>query len=133
MNRYVISIGSNSADRDIQLAKAINWLSSIAKSIKASSVYCTESINHVDNEYMNAVAVCESEHSHNDLNDMLKQYEINCGRSKESKLNGVIPIDLDIVIALGNVVRPGDFDRQYFQIGWNQIKKRWQNINDSDR
>ena len=48
---------------------------------------------------MNAVAVCESEHSHNDLNDMLKQYEINCGRSKESKLNGVIPIDLDIVIA----------------------------------
>ena len=59
MNRYVISIGSNSADRDIQLAKAIDWLSSIAKSIKASSVYCTESINHVDNEYMNAVAVCE--------------------------------------------------------------------------
>ena len=117
MNRYVISIGSNSADRDIQLAKAIDWLSSIAKSIKASSVYCTESINHVDNEYMNAVAVCESEHSHNDLNDMLKQYEINCGRCKESKLNGVIPIDLDIVIANDIILRPVDYNREYFKIG----------------
>ena len=121
MNRYVISIGSNSADRDIQLAKAIDWLSSIAKSIKASSVYCTESINHVDNEYMNAVAVCESEHSHNDLNDMLKQYEINCGRSKESKLNGVIPIDLDIVIANDIILRPVDYNREYFKIGWNEL------------
>lgn len=121
MNRYVISIGSNSADRDIQLAKAIDWLSSIAKSIKASSVYCTESINHVDNEYMNAVAVCESEHSHNDLNDMLKQYEINCGRSKESKLNGVIPIDLDIVIANDIILRPVDYNREYFKIGWNKL------------
>lgn len=121
MNRYVISIGSNSADRDIQLAKAIDWLSSIAKSIKASSVYCTESINHVDNEYMNAVAVCESEHSHNDLNDMLKQYEINCGRSKESKLNGVIPIDLDIVIANDIIQRPVDYNREYFKIGWSEL------------
>ena len=121
MNRYVISIGSNSADRDIQLAKAIDWLSSIAKSIKASSVYCTESINHVDNEYMNAVAVCESEHSHNDLNDMLKQYEINCGRSKESKLNGVIPIDLDIVIANDIILRPVDYKREYVKIGWNEL------------
>lgn len=121
MNRYVISIGSNSADRDIQLAKAIDWLSSIAKSIKASSVYCTEAINHVDNEYMNAVAVCESEHSHNDLNDMLKQYEINCGRSKESKLNGVIPIDLDIVIANDIILRLVDYNREYFKIGWNEL------------
>ena len=121
MNRYVISIGSNSADRDIQLAKAIDWLSSIAKSIKASSVYCTEAINQVDNEYMNAVAICESEHSHNDLNDMLKQYEINCGRSKESKLNGVIPIDLDIVIANDIILRPVDYNREYFKIGWNKL------------
>ena len=39
----------------------------------------------------------------------------------ELRANGIEPIDLDIVVWNGEVVRPADYAQQYFQKGWHQI------------
>ena len=133
MNTYVLSIGSNAVDKAERLAFGLDELRSRLVVVARSEAYVTPALNGRDADYLNAVAVVQADIDFDSLNVLLKQIETLCGRMPQSKMSGVIPLDLDIVIALGNVVRPGDFDRQYFQIGWNQIKRIWQNINDSDR
>lgn len=133
MNTYVLSIGSNAVDKAERLAFGFDELRSRLVVVARSEAYVTPALNGRDADYLNAVAVVQADIDFDSLNVLLKQIETLCGRMPQSKMSGVIPLDLDIVIALGNVVRPGDFDRQYFQIGWNQIKRIWQNINDSDR
>lgn len=133
MNTYVLSIGSNAVDKEERLAFGFDELRSRLVVVARSEAYVTPALNGRDADYLNAVAVVQADIDFDSLNVLLKQIETLCGRTPQSKMSGVIPLDLDIVIALGNVVRPGDFDRQYFQIGWNQIKRIWQNINDSDR
>ncbi len=133
MNTYVLSIGSNAVDKAERLAFGFDELCSRLVVVARSEAYVTPALNSRDADYLNAVAVVQADIDFDSLNVLLKQIETLGGRTPQSKMSGVIPLDLDIVIALGNVVRPGDFDRQYFQIGWNQIKRIWQNINDSDR
>ena len=133
MNTYVLSIGSNAVDKAERLAFGFDELCSRLVVVARSEAYVTPALNGRDADYLNAVAVVQADIDFDSLNVLLKQIETLGGRMPQSKMSGVIPLDLDIVIALGNVVRPGDFDRQYFQIGWNQIKRIWQNINDSDR
>ena len=133
MNTYVLSIGSNAVDKAERLAFGFDELCSRLVVVARSEAYVTPALNSRDADYLNAVAVVQADIDFDSLNVLLKQIETLSGRTPQSKMSGVIPLDLDIVIALGNVVRPGDFDRQYFQIGWNQIKRIWQNINDSDR
>ena len=43
--------------------------------------------------------------------------------STACKLAGLVPIDLDIVMWNGEVVRQRDFNQDYFQIGWKQLHK----------
>ena len=133
MNTYVLSIGSNAVDKAERLAFGFDELRSRLVVVARSEAYVTPALNGRDADYLNAVAVVQADIDFDSLNVLLKQIEALGGRTPQSKMSGVIPLALDIVIALGNVVRPGDFDRQYFQIGWNQIKRIWQNINDSDR
>lgn len=133
MNTYVLSIGSNAVDKAERLAFGFDELRSRLVVVARSEAYVTPALNGRDADYLNAVAVVQADIDFDSLNVLLKQIETLGGRTPQSKMSGVIPLDLDIVIAHGNVVRPGDFDRQYFQIGWNQIKRIWQNINDSDR
>lgn len=133
INTYVLSIGSNAVDKEERLAFGFDELRSQLVVVASSEAYVTPALNGRDADYLNAVAVVQADIDFDSLNVLLKQIETLGGRTPQSKMSGVIPLDLDIVIALGNVVRPGDFDRQYFQIGWNQIKRIWQNINDSDR
>ena len=54
---------------------------------------------------------------------LLKLYETTHGRTPACKLAGLVPIDLDIVMWNGEVVRQRDFNQDYFQIGWKQLHK----------
>ena len=111
-NAVVLSIGSNSADREAQMTNCIAWLRGIATPTKLSSVYNSPASNGKDPDYLNAVAEITS-----------KDYERQCGRTPQSKALGSIPIDIDIVMWNGNVLRQKDFAQYYFAKGWNEINK----------
>lgn len=121
MNKVVISIGSNSSDREWQMANGIKWLQKSLSHIKCSSLYNTRAANGKDDDYLNAVIAGDSALNREDLEKMMKQYETVCGRTAYSKISGVIPIDIDIVMWEDKVLRERDYLQEYFQIGWKQL------------
>ena len=124
MNTIVISIGSNSRDRQWQVEHAIEWLNKHLSSTKTSSIYNSEADNHRDPDYLNAVMAGECKLDFEKISKKVKEYETVCGRTPASKLTGNIPMDLDIMIWNGEIVRPIDFEKAYFQQGWNEINEK---------
>ena len=121
MNKVVISIGSNSEDCKIQMESAIQHLKSTFSNVVASTAYETLALNGKDASYLNAVAVAETDMTFDDATMILKQWEKTCGRTPESKLKGIIPIDLDIVVWNNEVVREKDYSYSFFTQGYNQL------------
>ena len=122
-NAVVLSIGSNSADREAQMTNCIAWLRGIATLTKLSSVYNSPASNGKDPDYLNAVAEIATALTHPELTKLLKDYERQCERTPQSKSRGSIPSDIDIVMWNGEVLRPKDFAQYYFAKGWNEINK----------
>jgi len=123
MNCATLSIGSNSADRNAQMRQCLKWLKCTFDVVACSSLYCSPAVNGRDPEYINAVATINTQLQHDELKAKVKQYERSCGRTDLSKMQGSIPIDIDIVIWNGSVVRPKDYSQQYFIQGWQEIKE----------
>ena len=121
MNTFAISLGSNSKDRSIQMNDAIQYLNSIFEGVLSSTIYETQALNGKDAPYLNAVAVANTHLSIVEATKLLKKWECQCGRTAESKLIGDIPIDLDIVVWNGEVVREKDFSCDFFTQGYLQL------------
>lgn len=121
MNQLVLSIGSNSNDKTAQVEHCISWLKSTLSQPVCSSVYTTQALNDKDPDYLNAVLKAECDGEYECMRATFKQYEASCGRTPQSKLEGNIPIDIDIVLWNGEVIRENDFSRLFFQKGWKQI------------
>ena len=123
MNNLIISIGSNSKDREWQITNCLKWLKDNLNSTSHSSIYNSAASNGTDPDYLNAVMKAKCKESYEEINKKLKDYETVCGRTPLSKQTGEIPMDLDIIIWNGNIIRERDFNQVYFQTGWRQLEK----------
>lgn len=121
INNYIISVGSNSNDREVQIKDVLNWLALLFEEMKSSSTYNTAAINGKDSDYLNAIISGNSDLDFDQLNTKFKHYESLSGRNEKSNANGSIPIDIDIVIYNNEIIRERDFKQSFFQIGWQQI------------
>ncbi len=118
-NRFVVSIGSNSIDAADNVRHAIDFLSGYLDEFQCSSIYSTPSIKNDGTMYHNAVAMGVTDLSEDKFNSILKSYESGSGRKHG---DSCVEIDLDIVVANGEVIRPKDFSRNYFIIGYNELE-----------
>lgn len=117
-NTVYISIGSNLSNGAEHIENAFGFLRDNYENVVCSTIYSTPSISIGDDSiYFNAVASCEVDCVES-TNIDLKTYESRCGRIRGMK---DVVIDMDIVIADGQILRPRDYDREYFQIGYNKI------------
>lgn len=121
-NTLVISIGSNSSDREWQMKHGIEWLRHTLNNTRVSSIYNSVAINNRDADYLNAVMIGTTKKSLEETTKLLKQYELVCGRTPASKIKGSIPMDIDIVMWNDYLLRQRDFSQQYFQRGWQELK-----------
>ncbi|MGN0237916.1 MAG: 2-amino-4-hydroxy-6-hydroxymethyldihydropteridine diphosphokinase [Lepagella sp.] len=119
MLSVVLSVGSNVGYDEVK--SAVEWLSQELKDFQASTLYRTPALQGVGNPYVNAVVIGMISESCEAFNRRLKEYELSCGRDDAARAAGVVPIDIDIVIVDGNVVRPRDYAHSFFQIGYNQL------------
>ncbi|MBQ9076602.1 MAG: 2-amino-4-hydroxy-6-hydroxymethyldihydropteridine diphosphokinase [Muribaculaceae bacterium] len=117
MNNLILSIGANSPDREWQMAQAVKRMKQLFKKTVVSEIYEVPAHNGVDAPYLNAVMVASTTMNMEDVTVALKQWETLCGRTPASKQQGVIPIDLDIVVWNDEVVRPVDYSRNYVSTG----------------
>lgn len=123
MSKVTVSIGSNTGDRFTRVSNCIDWLVCQFGEVIHSNIYATKAIGGKDGTYANAVAVFHSSYSFQRLNEMLKDYELNNGRSPENRALGIVSIDIDIVMWDNEIMREKDFSQSYFSIGWNEINK----------
>lgn len=118
----VISIGSNADDRTFRVQQTIEWLLSTLSNAAVSSVYETQALNKPEGRpYTNAVLKGETDMSLDELNDMLKKREKDSGRDIITRAEGIVTIDLDIVMWDGRIIRNEDFERPYFNQGYREL------------
>lgn len=118
---FIVSLGSNYGDRTRNVEEAIFWMNNVADNCKNSSIYETPEIHGIGKPYMNAVLKGVTAISLDILQEMMKMYEIEHGRSMERRVKGEVPIDIDIVIWDSKVIRPLDYGREFFKIGYSQL------------
>lgn len=110
---YIIGIGSNS-QKDLNLTLAQKLLESSFPGIRFSRTMETKPIlMPCSDDFVNRVAVCYTEMTFEKVNMLLKSIEKTIGRTPEDKKNGVIKIDLDILVCDGKVIRAEDWNREF--------------------
>lgn len=117
-----VSIGSNMSDGESMVKTALRYLTTVLSGIRISSVYSTPSVSGDGRTYFNAVAAGQWSDSIELLNTLFKQYEVMAGRKPKQKSGGDVPLDLDIVMAGDSIIRPADYTREYFLIGYRELQ-----------
>ena len=119
----VISIGTNSPDRDVRMSEALRWLRRTFSPVIISDVYSTPEWSGRFPRYLNAVALVgvAGYVAMDTVNASLKLYERMCGRVPSDKQSGIVPVDLGIVVWRGDICRPEEFGRPYFTKGYEQV------------
>lgn len=118
-----LGVASNSPDRKQQVANALRWLDATFGPTVHSAPYPTDEWSGRFPQYLNAVALLRLAPyvDMQAVNASLKLYERRCGRVPSDKQSGIVPIDLDIVVWRGEVVREAEFSRPYFAEGYRQV------------
>lgn len=117
----IFSIGSNCGDRLANVKNGIEWLSQLLTDFRSSSIYATPDCHGGIREYFNAVACGMTYDTPVNLEYLCKQYETLCGRDDTMRRSGNVPVDIDLVVYNGQVLRPNDFKREFFKIGYSMI------------
>lgn len=117
----VLSLGSNYGDRRGNVEDAMEWLVGVLEEEMCSEIYETLPVGHVGSNYFNAVVAGVFKGSVDELNSLCKEYEISHGRDDESRRLKRVPVDIDIVIAGEEVLRPRDYRCPFFRKGYEAI------------
>lgn len=116
--KFVIGVGSNSADKKQRMDAAIEYLASWLDEFECSSVYSTRAFNGIDADYLNAVVCGCCCLPVEEVVSRLKEYESASGRNHSEKN---VVIDLDLVLVDDYVLRPRDMEREYFLLGYREL------------
>ncbi len=118
--KYYISVGSNSYNKYEMVENGIKMLKDLfPDDFVSSDKYETKCIGGYGNDYANAVVSFDSTIDSPTLAQRLKELEISAGRIKDNKQT--VALDLDVVIADDIILRPKDYDREHFQIGYKTL------------
>lgn len=118
----VLSLGSNCGDRENNVAGAIDWLRlHVLSDCECSEIYETLPVGHSGSNYINAVVAGFYSGCLEDLERLCKEYERSNGRDEESRKLNMVPVDIDVVIADGDVLRERDFKCSFFQKGYHEL------------
>ena len=121
MVTVTISLGSNCGDRRRKIEEALAWLKSILLQFKSSEIYETDCAMHSGKPYLNAVVTGFYQGDGIELGDRLKDKEREMGRDARCRENGDVPIDMDILICNGEVIKEWDFRQKFFKTGFEEI------------
>lgn len=117
----VFSLGSNYGDRFANVTCGLNWLSNFLTDFRCSTIYATPDCHGGCREYLNAVACGMTDTTPNQIEILCKKFEMECGRDESMRHSGNVPLDIDLVIYDSQILRPKDYKRVFFKIGYEMI------------
>lgn len=83
-----------------------------------SPIYATPDCHGGQREYMNAVVAGTTFLAPEELERICKDYEIGSGRDSAARAAGNVPVDVDLVVYDGCVLRDKDFRCEFFLKGY---------------
>lgn len=117
----IISLGSNTSDALKKILDATSVLESLLSGTSSSGPYFTPPLSGKGPDYCNAVVRGRTSLPAISLQEELKRLEIEAGRNAETRTRGEVPLDLDLVILDGVILRPADAEREYFRQGYEVL------------
>lgn len=111
-----LGLGSNVASASSNISEAVERIRRADVEVEAvSNVYQTQS------PYYNMVVRVRTDCPYEALRSLTKGIETEMGRTPQMKTLGVVPIDIDVVVYDGRVVRPTDYEADYFRMGYHAV------------
>lgn len=112
----VILVGSNHGSREAIIDAVMLRLSGLLDGFRRSPAI--ESPDAAGNAapYLNAVCSGSVDCPLDKFTRLTKSLEMEWGRTAESKLTGIVEVDIDIVMWGGDVLRPREVSSDYFTI-----------------
>lgn len=123
MNQHtcILCLGSN-FDRTDRMAHARQELKEHFPNIRFSTEMETEAIgSRFLSPFSNQVASFETTLSSEEVRAILKQIERDLGRLPEEKSQGVIRIDIDLLMYDDCVLKPADLERDFVKEGLKSL------------
>lgn len=115
MNEHqcLLSIGSNTGCR-MQLAAARRALADTFPGISFSQAMETEAVGRgMRTPFCNQLARCSTLLPVESVRDILKDIERHAGRRPNDKAQGVVRLDIDVLVYDNLVLKPDDMRREY--------------------
>lgn len=113
----IVSLGSNVADGETRLQKALEWLASVMTDISDSGIYTSEAVNGTGC-YYNMVVKGKTILGVDEFEAQAKAMEKQQGRVRPSQQ---VALDIDLVQLGSTVVRPAELCRLYFLQGFRLL------------
>ncbi len=114
-NHFILSLGSNE-DAEIHIASACHHLETLFPAIYFSEAVYTPPINcPASKPFLNCVACATTVCSLKEVYAILKNMEENAGRTPESKAQGIVPLDIDVLKWNNDILKPADMERDYIR------------------
>ncbi|WP_297720559.1 MATE family efflux transporter [uncultured Porphyromonas sp.] len=115
---YTLSIGTTILDSE---EKIKSYLATEFPDNQFSSFYITDDVSkNSSKNYLNSVLRVKTSLTLDEMIAKTKQIESQFGRKKDA--SGEVALDVDVVLMDSQILRNKDFNRDYFQIGYNEIK-----------
>jgi 7,8-dihydro-6-hydroxymethylpterin-pyrophosphokinase len=125
MNNILVALGSNVPQGVNILSDAISKIKRMAYDAKFSSIYDTEPEGvHKHSRYKNCIGEISTNLEYDELKKRFKDMEILAGRKPEMKIQGIVPLDIDIVIWNQEVIRPKDLAMEYIKQGLTELSEK---------
>lgn len=115
MNKAVICIGSNE-DKEANIASSRLLLSKIFSNIVYSETCITKPYGrNYENDFINQLGIIHTEQTKDEVSLILKSIEIEMGRTSLDKEEGIVIIDIDLIIWNDEILKPEEMARTYIK------------------
>ena len=123
MHTCLLCLGSN-LDASTRLTAARSALLSHFPDIRFSNEMVTEAIGSgFLSPFHNQVASLETSLSAEQVRVILKNIEQGQGRLPEDKTQGIVKLDIDLLVYDDDVLKPKDLEREFVKIGLEELEK----------
>ena len=117
MNQHscILCLGSNS-DKHTRMEAARKALAISFPDIRFGREMTTEAIgNTFLSPFNNQLALFKTTFSAEEVRSILKQIEIENGRMPEDKAQGVVKLDIDLLIYDNTILKPDDMEKEFIR------------------
>lgn len=112
----LVCLGSNVEAR-FHLKNAQQALESLFDDVLCGDVVLTKAEGNIkQSDYLNQAIKFMTVLSVSEVKTVLKKLEKENGRTPEDKQKGCVPLDIDLIIYDGNVLRPNDLTKHYVKL-----------------